>query len=67
MTYQVKGPSTWSVRVNLSNGQTLQNSWNASVSGTSGTLTARSNGSGKGFGITVYKNGTTRVPSASCA
>ncbi|MDQ1288980.1 MAG: endo,4-beta-xylanase, partial [Actinomycetota bacterium] len=41
--------------------------WNASVSGTSGTLTARSNGSGNSFGITVYKKGTTRVPSASCA
>ena len=49
MTYQVNGPSTWSVRINLGSGQTLQNSWNASVSGTSGTITATSNGSGNNF------------------
>jgi len=55
-------------RARLGWGQTLQNSWNASVSGTSGTLTATPNGNGNGnsFGITVYKNGNTATPTATC-
>jgi endo-1,4-beta-xylanase len=36
------------------------------VTGSSGTLTAQSNGSGNTFGITVYKNGNNNTPSASC-
>ena len=49
------------------NGQTLQNSWNASITGTSGTLTARPNGAGNNFGITVYKNGNNNTPTATCS
>jgi len=55
-------------RARLGWGQTLQNSWNASISGTSDTLTATPNGNGNGnsFGITVYKNGNTATPTATC-
>jgi len=53
-------------RARLGWGQTLQNSWNASISGTSGTLTATPNGNGNSFGITVYKNGNTATPTATC-
>ncbi|MEU4425666.1 polysaccharide deacetylase family protein [Actinoplanes sp. NPDC024001] len=63
----VSGSTTWSVRITLNGGQSLQNSWNASVTGTTGTLTARPNGAGNSFGITVYKNGNTTTPTASCS
>jgi len=63
----VSGKSAWTVRINLGGGQTLQNKWNANVSGTSGTLTATPNGAGNNFGITLYKNGNNNTPSASCS
>ncbi|QAY70185.1 glycoside hydrolase family 11 protein [Xylanimonas protaetiae] len=63
----VSGSSTWKVSIKLASGQTLQSSWSASVSGTSGTLTATPNGSGNSFGITVYKNGNSTVPTATCS
>ncbi|WP_129787010.1 endo-1,4-beta-xylanase [Promicromonospora panici] len=62
----VSGSSTWRVSIQLQGGQTLQNSWNANISGSSGTLTATPNGAGNNFGITVYKNGNTNVPTATC-
>ncbi|AYG05076.1 glycoside hydrolase family 11 protein [Gryllotalpicola protaetiae] len=62
----VTGKTGWTVKINLGSGQTLQSSWNATLSGSSGTLTATPNGNGNSFGITVYKNGNTSVPTASC-
>jgi len=66
-TFSVSGTSNWVVTINAGSGQTLQNSWNANVSGTSGTLTATPNGSGNDFGITLYKNGNDSTPTASCS
>jgi endo-1,4-beta-xylanase len=63
----VSGSSNWTVTIRTNGGQSLQNSWNASISGTSGTLTARPNGSGNNFGITLYKNGNNTTPTATCA
>jgi endo-1,4-beta-xylanase len=63
----VSGKSSWTVTIRLNGGQSLQNSWNASVSGSTGTLTARPNGSGNNFGITLYKNGNNTTPTATCA
>jgi endo-1,4-beta-xylanase len=65
--FSVSGSSNWTVTINLGPGQSLQNSWNANISGTSGTLTATPNGNGNNFGITVWKNGNNNTPSASCA
>jgi endo-1,4-beta-xylanase len=62
----VSGSSTWRVSIQTQGGQTLQNSWNATVSGTSGTLTATPNGAGNNFGITLYKNGNNNNPTATC-
>jgi endo-1,4-beta-xylanase len=63
----VSGSSTWRVSVQLQGSQSLQNSWNATVSGSSGTLTATPNGNGNSFGITLYKNGSTTLPTATCS
>lgn len=62
----VSGTSNWTVTINLNGSQTLQNSWNATVTGSSQTLTATPNGSGNNFGITVWRNGNNNLPSATC-
>ncbi|GGM25586.1 endo-1,4-beta-xylanase [Promicromonospora citrea] len=67
VTFRVTDTSSWRVAIRLQGGQSLQNSWNATVSGTSGTLTATPNGNGNSFGITLYKNGSTGTPSATCS
>ena len=63
----VSGTNNWVVTIRTNGGQSLQNSWNATISGTSRTLTARPNGNGNNFGITLYKNGNNTTPTASCA
>ncbi|WP_372461867.1 endo-1,4-beta-xylanase [Antribacter soli] len=67
VTFAVSGSNSWRVSIGLQGAQSLQNSWNATISGTSGTLTATPNGAGNNFGITVFKNGTTTTPTASCS
>jgi endo-1,4-beta-xylanase len=62
----VSGTNNWVVTIRLNGGQTLQNSWNTTLSGSSGTITARPNGNGNNFGITVWRNGNNTLPTASC-
>jgi endo-1,4-beta-xylanase len=62
----VTGTNTWVVTITLSGSQTLQSSWQATVTGTGQTLTARPNGSGNNFGITVWRNGNNNLPTATC-
>jgi endo-1,4-beta-xylanase len=66
-TFSVSGTNNWVVTIRTNGGQSLQNSWNASVSGSSGTLTARPNGNGNNFGITLWKNGNNTTPTATCS
>jgi endo-1,4-beta-xylanase len=66
-TFSVSGSNNWVVTIRTNGSQSLQSSWNASISGTTGTLTARPNGNGNNFGVTLFKNGNNTTPTASCA
>jgi endo-1,4-beta-xylanase len=62
----VSGASNWTVTIGLGANQNIINSWSANVSGTSGTVTATSNGNSS-FGITIQDQGQNRnQPSLSC-
>ncbi len=67
VTYAVSGSSSWTVTLGLNGSQSIQNSWNANVSGSGSTRTVTPNGNGNTFGVTVMKNGNSTTPSATCA